>query len=388
MQVVVVGSGIFGVTGALELQRRGHAVRLVDPGPLPHPQAASTDISKVIRMDYGADEFYMALMEEALEGWEGWNREWPERLYHPDGFLIMSRSEMRPGSFEYESYQLLVKRGHQPQRLDAARLRQRFPAWNAERYPDGYFNPKAGWAESGKVVARLIHQARAEGVEVREGVRFERLVESGGRVSGIVARGGETIGADWVIVAAGAWTPTLLPHLAEAMWAIGQPVLHFRPDHPDDFRTPYFVPWAADIATTGWYGFPAMPDGTLKAANHGPGVRVHPDAPRLVPPEAEARFRAFFHETFPALAEAPLIGSRLCLYCDTWDGNFWIDRDPDRPGLVVAAGGSGHGFKFAPVLGGIIADVVEGKPNPWAGRFAWRSRGSLATEDARYAGHR
>jgi hypothetical protein len=76
----------------------------------------------------------------------------------------------------------------------------------------------------------------------------------------------------------------------------------------------------------------------------------------------------------------------LCLYCDTWDGNFWIDRDPEREGLVVAAGGSGHAFKFAPLIGGIIADVVEGRPNRFAHRFAWRDKGRLATEDARFSG--
>ena len=67
--------------------------------------------------------------------------------------------------------------------------------------------------------------------------------------------------------------------------------------------------------------------------------------------------------------DAPIVRRRLCLYCDTFDGDFWIDHDPERPGLVVAAGDSGHGFKFAPIIGGLIADVVEGRPNRWAERF-------------------
>jgi glycine/D-amino acid oxidase-like deaminating enzyme len=146
------------------------------------------------------------------------------------------------------------------------------------------------------------------------------------------------------------------------------------------------VPWAADIARTGWYGFAANADGILKIANHGVGRRVHPGEPRVVDPHQEGRFRKFLGHTFPDLVDAPVVGSRLCLYSDTWDGNFWIDHDPDRPGLVVASGGSGHGFKFAPLLGPLIADVVEGKPNPYAGRFAWRSRGELTTEAARSVG--
>src|ERR1700737_2378513 len=74
-RTLVVGAGIFGVTAAIELRKRGHAVRLVDPGPLPHPLAASTDISKVVRLEYGADEPYTALAERAIEGWRRWNRD-------------------------------------------------------------------------------------------------------------------------------------------------------------------------------------------------------------------------------------------------------------------------------------------------------------------------
>jgi glycine/D-amino acid oxidase-like deaminating enzyme len=96
-------------------------------------------------------------------------------------------------------------------------------------------------------------------------------------------------------------------------------------------------------------------------------------------------FRDFLGKALPDVLDAPVISNRLCMYCDTWDGDFWIDHDPDRPGLIVATGGSGHGFKFAPMLGPIIADVVEGEQNPFANRFKWRARGELRTEDARYS---
>jgi glycine/D-amino acid oxidase-like deaminating enzyme len=90
--------------------------------------------------------------------------------------------------------------------------------------------------------------------------------------------------------------------------------------------------------------------------------------------DEEARVHEFLRDSLPDLAGAPIVHRRLCLYCDTFDGDFWIDRDPAHPGLVVAAGDSGHGFKFAPIIGGLVADVVEGKPNRWAGRFRWRQR--------------
>lgn len=382
--IIIIGAGIFGVTAALELAERGHDIKLFDPGPLPHPDASSTDISKAIRMDYGADEFYMDLMETAFEGWDAWNAKWPQPLYHQDGVLFLSRTALQPGGFEYDSYELLKKHGHQPARITSETLRQKYPAWNSANYPDGYFNPRAGWASSGKVVSQLILDAQAAGVALHEGEDFEQLIEKGSKVSGIRTRAGEDYAADYVIVSAGAWTPVILPHLENIMWSTGQPVMHFKVEDAQAFQAPQFPVWGADISNTGWYGFPAKDDGTLKVANHGPGWRTDPQGERRIPDGEEDRFREFIAETFPRIADAPKIGERLCLYCDTWDGNFWIDHDPDREGLILCTGGSGHGFKFAPVLGKITADVLEGKPNKFAHRFSWRNPGQLANEDARF----
>jgi glycine/D-amino acid oxidase-like deaminating enzyme len=383
---IIVGAGIFGVTAALELRRRRHAVTLLDPGPIPHPDAASTDISKVLRMDYGADEFYMELMAHAFTGWDAWNDRWGEPLYHQTGVLMLSRGAMQPGGYEYESYRLLLKRGHAVERMDSNLIRRRFPAWNASLYPDGYFNPRGGWAASGRVVEKLVTEARALGVDVRPGERISRWVARGARVVGVETQGGLQIHGDHVVLAAGSWTPHLHPGLAGLMWSTAQDVFHFRVPVPAEFQPPVFPVWTADIANTGWYGFPALPDGTLKVAHHGQGRQTHPSHPRQVLDDSEARYRTFLRQTFPALAGAPRIHARVCFYADTFDGDFLIDHDPERPGLVVASGGSGHGFKFAPMLGGIIADVVERQPNPVAGRFAWRTPAARRTEDARFEG--
>lgn len=382
--VVVVGGGVFGATAALELRARGHAVTLLDPGPLPHPDASSTDISKVIRAEYGPDTFYARLVRQCIDRWHEWNAEAGRTLYHETGFLVLAREEMRRGGFEHESWEVLAELGHPIERLAPGEFTRRFPAWKEDCYADGYFNRRAGWAESGSVVSWLLTKARDAGVRVVEGQTMEALREDGSRVSGIVTDGGEEHSADVVVVAAGAWTPTLLPWLTDVLRCVGQPVYHFRPPDLEPFRPERFPPWCADIANTGWYGFPVQPDGTLKIANHGDGIRIDPRSEKVVPPENDEKFRGFLRETFEGIADAPILKRRLCLYCDTWDGDFWIDRDPDREGLVVAAGGSGHGFKFAPMLGEIIADVVEGKENPWASRFRWRTPGELKTEAARY----
>ena len=97
MKIIVVGAGINGVVAAVELRKRGHHVVLIDPGPLPHPLAASTDVSKVVRATYGADEEYTELAERSREAWRQWNVEFGAELYHEVGFLCMRQRPMQPG---------------------------------------------------------------------------------------------------------------------------------------------------------------------------------------------------------------------------------------------------------------------------------------------------
>jgi glycine/D-amino acid oxidase-like deaminating enzyme len=388
--VIIAGAGIFGLTAALALAQRGYRIALFDGGSVPHPLASSTDISKVVRLEYGADEMYMTLAERARAGWLRWNETWDEPLYHEVGLTMLTRGETMPGSFTYESYRLLQAHGHPVERLTRDDITRRFPAWNADRYQDGYFNPRGGYVESGRVVAALAAQAMAAGITLHENEAVGALLGSNGRVEGIATDHGEDYYCPWVLLTTGAWTPAFLPELSSVMRAVGQPVFHLRPSDPARFRPPHFYVFSADVAHTGWYGFPLHPrEGVVKIAHHGPGHPLHPvRGERRVSADQIAALRSFLADALPPLADAPLVHTRICLYCDVRDGHFWLDRHPQRQGLVVAAGGSGHGFKFAPVLGELIADALEGKENPFRARFAWRTpdEDSVNEEATRYLG--
>ncbi len=357
MRVVVVGAGIFGVAGALALAARGHRVTMLDAGEIPHPLAESTDVSKAVRMDYGGDEFYASNMERALDRWRAWNDELGETLFHESGAMFVSREAMAPGGFEHESFELLRRRGHRVERLD----RRAIEARSALRgFVDGYFNPEGGWAESGRVVSRLAALARARGVEVAEDARAVRVEPRVVRLAS-----GESLAADAVVLACGGWVPSLLPEIAASFRTVGQPVFHL--DAPEPIELPVF---GADIARTGWYGFPRH-DGFVKVANHGAGRAMHPESEaREVTRDEESHLREFLRASLPALASAPLRKTRVCVYCDTLDEHFWIAPHPSAPSLVVATGGSGHAFKFAPLLGDWIARALEGDVVP---RFRWRA---------------
>ena len=389
-KTIVVGAGINGVVAAIELRKRGYEVALIDPGPLPHPLAASTDISKAVRAAYGADEDYTALAEQSREIWRQWNVQFGVELYHEIGFLFLRQRSIQPGDFEYESFKLLERRGHRIERISSKQLRERYPAFNAERYPDGFLDLEAGYAESGRVVAALIQRAKSLGVELRENAKFRELDEAGDRAKGILLENGEKIAADTVVMAVGAWTPYALPFTRNFFRASGQPVFHLKPEKPELFTPERFPIFGADISTTGYYGFPLNRDGVVKIANHGCGREMSPDSPeRAVTKEEENKMRQFLSDSFPGLADAPIVFTRICLYCDTHDGNFWIAPDPERPELIIAAGDCGHGFKFAPVLGEIIADAVEGKSNPLLEKFRWRPevKAGETKEAARFRGN-
>ena len=349
--VIVVGAGIFGVTAAIELQQRGHRVTLIDPGPLPHPLAASTDISKVVRMEYGADEDYTALAERALGGWREWNAEFGVVLFHETGVLVLRPKRPARSHYEYESLQVLRKRGHRPERISSDKMRTRFPAFNADYLKHAFFNPEGGYVESGRIVARLVEKATSLGVELLEGTKFERLDEAETHVRGILTSEGRRLAADQVVLAVGAWTPAVLPYTQEFFRAVGQPVFHLKPRNPDLYHPERFPVFLVS-STTGYYGFPLNRDGVVKIANHGVGREMHPESPeRKVTAQEEEGLREFLGVSIPDLVDAPLVFTRVCLYCDTRDENFWIAPDPAREGLVVATGDSGHAFKFAPVLG-------------------------------------
>jgi glycine/D-amino acid oxidase-like deaminating enzyme len=386
---LIIGGGIFGLTAAIELATRQYTVRLLNPDTIPHHLAASTDISKIVRMEYGSDEEYFHMAEAAIAGWKKWNELLGESLYHETGFLLLCKEPLDGGrqSFEHLSYQMLRRKGYAAERWDARQLHARMPVIDATTYPEAVYNPKAGYAESGLVIEKLAAYALSLGVLIHEQQTAIALEKRLGRVAVVKTKEGQSFPADQVIVAAGAHTPYLLPELSPYLQVTGHPVFWLKPEDPLPFAYPQLSVFAADISNSGWYGFPLHPKyGVVKVARHAAGLMVHPDRDdRQVQEQEIADMRAMLRQTFPALATAPLVYTRRCLYTDTLDGHFWIDRHPEVDNLIIATGGSGHAFKMGPVLGPMIADLAEGKKHQWSDRYRWRhlDHDTLQVEEAR-----
>lgn len=388
--ILIIGGGIYGITAAVELAQRKYNVGLINPDTIPHHMAASTDVTKAVRMEYGSDKEYFKMVEMSIEKWHSWNDFFNEKLYNEVGFLMLCKNkiESEKHTFEKHSYQNLLEAGYSPDRLDAKGISERFPAVNTAEYVDANFNSKAGYADSALTVQKLADYARSLGVMIHEGQTAAGFKVSNGRLTAVKTKEGETFQCGHALVAAGAHTPILLPELQPYMKSTGHPVFWLKPKNPVNFIPPRFSVFTADISNSGWYGFPFLQkQGIVKIAKHSNGTPVHPENDDRQITDAEvADMRSFVKMTFPELTEAPLVFTRKCLYIDTLDGHFWIDNHPDIKGLSVSTGGSGHGLKMAPLLGAMAADMIERKSHMFSERYKWRhlTTDTSQVEEARY----
>ncbi len=369
MRVVVIGRGVFGLATALALATGGHQVVVIGPRD---PRAASEDTSRIIRNDYAADDFHGLWADEAMQGWRRWSTESETGLLHPVGLANLTLEPMGADSFAGASFHRLSG----AVRLDRTAISDQLPFLTPGRFVDGYLNPAAGWVNASAAVRLLERRCEEAGV----GIIPERAAAIGDGWVGLADDG--LLRADRVVVAAGAWTPTLVPETADLLVPAGQPVLYLRPTDPSRFAG---VPvWALDIEATGFYGLPVSDEGLVKVGHHGPGVTRRLEV-TSVPDRVVDQFRRFFRHAVPELAGARIERTRICFYCDAPEGRFLVDSVPGRDRLVVVTGGSGHGFKFAPVIGDVAAAVVLGREHPRRSQLAWRSPGTTG-DGARAAG--
>jgi sarcosine oxidase / L-pipecolate oxidase len=373
---LIIGAGVFGLSLAHELARRGHAITVLDRQPPPVPDGSSVDISRIIRADY-ASPLYHRLALEALTAWNrphdghdaahggaGW-APW----YRPAGFVLMGRRGAGAGDYVEACKRNLHAQGVPIREFAGAhdfarQVPQLGPVRPELEGYSAYRNPMAGWADAGGAVAEMARRCRARGVRFQTG-EVARIVVEGGRATGVVLVDGRAIRAEQVTVATGAWTGYLLDMRGTAS-ASAQPVAWFRVNEAEAEELKD-LPVVLDL-TTGWFVFPptkASEDdqgAVIKIARHGYGYATKFDAqpadkkkvisaPKLVgdnskssfiPDDAKTALREGLKWFLPRYAEKSFEYHRLCWYTDTPEGDFIIDWHPNIKNLFVLTGGSGQ----------------------------------------------
>jgi sarcosine oxidase len=250
--------------------------------------------------------------------------------------------------------------------LDAAEIGRRWPIFTVGNDVAGLYDPGAGMIRPERAIEAQLHLAEQAGAELVFGRRVTDWRPASG--TGLVVETDTGIyGADRLVIAAGAWTGSFVPDLRLPLEVERMPVFWFEPDVPVDQVGLGRLPiWIMDTAAEGiFYGFPYDEAAGLKVSRHHSEDVVDPDGvDRTERPADIERVRAFMRRHMP-MANGALRESTVCLYTNTPDLHFVIDVHPTVPGVAFASACSGHGFKFAPVIGEILADLVTTGQTDW-----------------------
>ena len=378
-EAIVVGLGAMGSAALDALARRGVRGLGLDRHPPGHDRGSSHGRSRVIRQAYFEHPDYVPLLREAYEGYERLGRDCGETLLVRTGGLFAGD----PGGEVVEGSRLAAERHGIPhERLDAREVRRRFPALRIPDSAAAVYEPGAGFVRAEPTVRAQVDRAVRRGAAIRTGVEVHAIRRGGTQVEVETSIG--TLAADRLVVAAGPWADRLLAEplsaAAASLRVTRQPVVWLGTPHEllpvrdDDFpvwlldlgggRSVYGLPPHAAIDAA-----PGRPSGErlVKAAIHGGGEAADPDRVDRQVPDSEAEaIAATVRAVVPAAGEVR--ASSVCLYTYSPDGHFILDRDPEDPRIAIACGFSGHGFKFAPVVGEILADLaLDGTPRRPAG---------------------
>ena len=377
MNVGVIGAGVFGLASAIELRERGHAVTVFDQGKVPYEAASSTDVSKAIRRTWyaGDNETYVELVERAAERWREWEERSGTSFYHKVGGAYVV-SGIEPGSPMDASVDYLRSRGAGIMVLTAPEARARFPQFRLADDELCVSDPWTGYIESARAISVMCRLAREGGVSVREESPVAGVEERTGHVE-VALSDGRRAGFDRVVVAVGVWIGRLLPEIGAHVRVTHQEMLLIEPPDPAQFAGGTMPVWSINPDDEGWYGFPLLREGYAKAAIDPPGATVDPDLDRAGTQAFSERALAFLERRIPDLARGRVVGGRSCLYATTPDDHFIVDWRPGSSRVLVAGGGSGHGFKFGGSIGPVVADALEDIHNPLGDRFRIGSRFSL-----------
>ncbi|MFO1088118.1 MAG: FAD-dependent oxidoreductase [Hyphomicrobiales bacterium] len=348
--VAIVGAGVFGASTALELARRGRSVALVDRFGSGHPATSSTGASRSIRVGYD-DAFYVDLAVEAIRLWGDLERLTGARILHLTGQV-----DLGPES-KLEALLTTVRAAGAPiEVLEAKELRARFPELRLAAGEQALFQPLAGTVMADAGLKALLDTGLQAGVAY---FAPERVIgiDLAGRSKLRTDR--RVIEAEQVVVAAGPWAKELLAALGLPLPlapAIAQVTFLSATSLVD---RPGLAEWPSR-ADAGLYGHP-VPGIGYKIAFDAGQVGWDPDVEEWLPDaQEETRLLAWLAERMPDVA--PLVyRTQRHPWTMTPDADFIIDR---RGPLVVAAGCSGHAFKFGPALGRVVADIVDGADAP------------------------
>lgn len=377
--VLIVGCGVFGLSTALELVKKGYKVHAIDLYPIPSKWAASNDLNKIIRTEY-ADVFYSKLSVEALRLWE--NDPLYKDVYFQSGRITLSpdsKENQHRTKFENQGFENLAKLGVDVSGVktieSGKQLGELFPVFKDNDFGmiNAKFNPNAGYGHASNSLLKVYQEAKKLGVQFTFGPQghAKRITHDS-----VEVESGEILTADKILVAAGAATGFLID-LKDQIRALGLFITHIQLT-PEEYNKYKNMP----IFFSAEYGYFFPPD----AENHHLKIALtFSDAENMIqdpfnkerlsslprykeqyqgdtfPKKGEYHVRRLLKKVVPELRNHELFNSKTCWVSDSPKSDFLIDKLPGSKNIFIACGDAGHGYKFLPNIGKYITLKLEGK---------------------------
>ncbi len=343
------------------LARRGQKVLGLEQFGIPHENGSYAGQSRIIRKAYFEHPDYVPLLERAYENWRSFEKETGARIYYPTGILYFGEGENVNIRGIRKSASL---HGIPVEDWTHAQYKKKYPAFRVPDNFDVIYEPDAGFVTPERAVTLYVKEAVTNGAVIRTNTAVRKWRQESNVIR--VETALEEFSGDKLIITAGAWTSRIVPQLESKLQVTRQLLAWVAPPEAGTFSLNNFPCWFMEDPALGtFYGFPVMPRTEfsgpigMKLAHHHPGIPCGPgDINAGIPATEEEKLRKFLRTYIPDAGE-DIIGTKHCLYTYSPDSHFVIDHLPgyDRK-VTIACGFSGHGFKFVPVVGEILADLA------------------------------
>lgn len=359
--VIVIGAGGMGSAVAYELARRGRSVLALEQFHLAHPFGSSHGHTRIIRKAYYEHADYVPLLHRAFERWHDLEQRTGKHLLTQCGCLSLGtmQSPVVNGVLSAASQHRL-----DVEYLDAAGLKSAYPQFTMPADYVGVWERAAGFLFVEECVQAHLDAAIDFGADIHVEEFVTDWAVAGDSVEVTTSAG--TYTAAKLVITAGAWLPEMAKEIGHPFTVMRQVMWWVQPGQPADFRRDRFPIFLADTPAGTFYGHPMIDQRGVKLAQHygseelaGPG-----EVNESVNDEDEIPIRDFLGKYLPGV-DGEVGEAQTCMYTMTPDRHFVLDAHPEHPNVLIAGGFSGHGFKFASVVGEIMADLAD------TGKTAW-----------------
>lgn len=358
--VIVLGCGAMGSATLWHLTRRGMTCCGVEQYGIAHDRGSSHGDSRAIRKAYFEHPDYIPLLNRAYELWGKLESASGVQLKHDVGMVFAGA---RDGAAIQGLERTYAAHELPHERLTAPEAAQRFPRFRFRDEHVVFFDPDGGYVVPEATVAACIRQAEDAGATV---LRHVAATSWSADAEGVTVKaGGDTLRGKSLVIAAGAWSKQILRDLNLPLRVLRKVLVWYTTPDIEQFGDGFPV-WFIDGPHGAVYGFPSQNGQEIKVAVHSGGEEVPgpKGLDQVFHADDDAAILECLAETFPGI-QPKRTRHAVCMYTSTPDDNFVLDVHPRHSNVAIAAGFSGHGFKFAPVIGEIMADLVQRGDTPY-----------------------